>query len=328
MSRRAAAERLDEKAAFVDLPRAGHEAVDEKRLRDVAVRCDHTLAVRVRQDAAPLGRRIREQRRVPLRKQARRRRRAAVRSRGALKVVEEAATLVAEPPRRDVGEHRADRGRRHAKPGGDVVHRCRAECREVTRGGMRHRQCRQLRIADPLVVGPVGGSLRQPVAPRRRQVHEPRVHEGDRPQRPDLARLDRAVGEADRNLPPLVPGSLLLRGGAQPLGHGIEVDGELSLDPWSPCGDDRRRVNRVIGARDEMERRAHQRRLDDRPPGERSLELCDPRTRRDATRARHRVQETTGPEAPRVARWPSERRAGAARGAVGARGAPDSARAG
>ena len=54
-------EGLDLEALLLDLPCAGDEAVDEDRLRHVAVRRDYPLAVAVGEDSRALGGRIGEQ---------------------------------------------------------------------------------------------------------------------------------------------------------------------------------------------------------------------------------------------------------------------------
>src|SRR5581483_610924 len=58
-------ERRRADATLLHLPRAGDEAVDEERLRDVAVHTDHPLPVSLGQEAAAVG--MREQNVVPLR---------------------------------------------------------------------------------------------------------------------------------------------------------------------------------------------------------------------------------------------------------------------
>ena len=113
-------------ALLVGAPAARDDAVDEERLRDVAVLRDHRLAQLLGQHAAPVG--VREQRVVPLRQEADGRGRVGGRERRARDVEQLAAVLVAEAAQRlERVERGGEVGDAEARPVGDVGARRRAE---------------------------------------------------------------------------------------------------------------------------------------------------------------------------------------------------------
>ena len=124
-------EGFEDDASALDAPDACDDAVDQERLRHVAVRLDHRLPVGLGEDAGPV--REREQHVVPLGEEANRRDRVRIGDRRPRHVEELATAFVAEAPERlESLERPIDLGHVHHAPLDDVAARRRSERREVT----------------------------------------------------------------------------------------------------------------------------------------------------------------------------------------------------
>src|SRR4051794_31005958 len=162
-------ERLERDPAAVEFPEAGDHPVDEERLLHVPVLVNHRLAIHVRQDARAVL--VREQQLVPARQQSRRRRRVGRSERGARKIEQLAAVLVAEAPQAKQFEAGREVADRHAAPLGKVGPRGRPEGAEVApdrkRGCLAARRMLvvgglERRRAAEAVVGALGRLLQPP----------------------------------------------------------------------------------------------------------------------------------------------------------------------
>jgi len=221
---------------------------------------------------------VHEQRRVPGRQEAHRRGGLRGRQRCTREVEQLAALLVPEPAKRQPLERARERAHAHPGPVGDVGARRRTERTEVAADEVLARiLLGELRLRpDPLLGEAVQiGAAPLPCA-RRRHAHE---IDPD----PD-ARNPQAGGGDLRLLPRPVREQA-----AQAVGRPPEralVAALHAARPRLPLGAHRDHEGPVVAARDDVDRVAHQRRLDERAPLERArqrlaLEAGDARPETD-----------------------------------------------
>ena len=315
-------ERVQPDPAVLVAPGAGDHAVDQERgerLRRLGV--EDPRPVLLGQQAGPA--RVDEQRRVPGGQEARRRGRVRIRQRAAGDVEQLlAGRLRAERPQLEPPEHSAERREREAREARDVLARGGAEAGQVAAHEQVHRVAlAHVRLADPVRRGRV--EVRAPALPGARRWDardvEPLVDAARA--LPPEQRLDLGAAEAAAGQLAAQPAS---GGGHRPPGR-LGVDAQQVLAPRGADGD---RQRPVVGARDEVDRRAHQRALHDLPALERAgeggaLEALEPRPQADVHR--RRVLGLDAADAlQRVERAASAR----GRAAAGARAAHGSAPAG
>ncbi len=273
-SRRVAAssrsKRLELDPAVAVLPGSGHRTVDEERRRRLRVAHVKDLrAMLLGQDPRPAG--VDEQRRVPGRQEADRRRLLGIGQRAACDVEQLVAVLGPEAAQAHAVEDRGQLTRRQARVGDDVATRRRAEAGEVAPDelsrGVDRAELR--RRADPVLGG--GEEVGAAALPRSRGRDADEVDpladaEGVRlaDERVELVAPDRLAGLGEM--------ITHARGELEHL-RLIRAAAHAAQPQRAPRRAGAERERPEVGLGDEVDRDAHERRLDDRAPLERPRQL-------------------------------------------------------